>query len=157
MDPSQLSNQTKPRNYWLEGLLELGRNWALAVVIAGAGLTAFNTETVDGPVAWERWVFYACIWTSIVFMFLAVLRFDEGLTRLLKGKLARSLGFLLYACLVTLGIFIVILVGKFADNQTIVRACEDAKNRPEGRVYKADECVRLRAQRQAVIDRLEGR
>ncbi|MFB9112063.1 hypothetical protein QSH39_014860 [Xanthomonas arboricola pv. corylina] len=156
MDRDAICKEEKPRNYFLEGFLELGRNWALAVAIAGASTAAYHTETVDGPLNWERYVFAVGLAASIIWMFLAVIRFDEGLSRLLKRKSARVLGFLLYSLLITLGVALVILVGKFSDNKAIVSACDTYGISPTSKVYKADECTRLRSQRQALRDRLEG-
>ncbi len=157
MDQDAVCKEEKPRNYFLEGLLELGRNWALAVAIAGASTAAYHTETVDGPLNWERYVFGVGLAVSIIWMFLAVFRFDEGLSRLLKGKSARVLGFLVEFLLITLGAALVILVGKFSDNKAIVNACDTYGISPTSKVYKADECTRLRAQREALRDRLEGK
>ncbi|WP_131701253.1 hypothetical protein [Xanthomonas citri] len=156
MDQNAACETERPRNYWLEGLLELGRNWALAVAIAGASIAAYHTETVTGPVHWERYVFAVGLVASIVWMLLAVWRFDEGLTRILKKKSARILGFVLYSVLVFLGIALVLLVGRFRDNQAIVNACDTYGISPATKVYKADECTRLRSQREALRDRLEG-
>ncbi|MEG2805126.1 hypothetical protein [Stenotrophomonas sp.] len=142
----------------LESTLELGRNWALAVAISSAGTAAFYTETVDGPVNWEERVFIGCILASLAWMFFAVLRFDEGLTRALqgKGKVHRFAGLMLYGVLTLAGTLLVLQVGKFADNNAIVKICDSKADSPTSKIYKADECVRLRAQRQAKIDRLEG-
>lgn len=150
--------EDKPRNYWLEGLLELGRNWALAVAIAGAGLTAFRTETVTGPAGWERYVFMTSLFISLIWMFLAVLRFDEGASQKIKGKgkTIRLFGIFLYLLLVSMGTILVALVGKFSDNNAIVKICDTVINKPESKIYQADQCVRLRKQRQALLDRLEG-
>ncbi|WP_234346894.1 hypothetical protein [Xanthomonas citri] len=156
MHQNAVCEREKPRSYWLEGLLELGRNWALAVAIAGASMAAYHTETVTGPVHWERYVFAAGLVTSVIWMILAVWRFDEGLTRLLKKKSARILGFILYSLLTFLGIALVFLVGRFRDNQAIVSACDTYGTSPTTKVYKADECTRLRSQREALRDRLEG-
>ncbi|UXA66036.1 hypothetical protein [Xanthomonas prunicola] len=156
MDQNGVGHEQKPRNYFLEGFLELGRNWALAVAIAGASTAAYHTETVDGPVNWEHYVFAVGLAASVIWMFLAVVRFDEGLSRLLKRKSARVLGFLLYSLLITLGVALVVLVGKFSDNKAIVSACETYGTSPSSKVYKADECTRLREQRKALRDRLEA-
>ncbi|WP_267098732.1 hypothetical protein [Xanthomonas sacchari] len=150
-----MSAELKSRNYMLEGLLELGRNWALAVAIASAGITFFRTETIDGPIGWEKNIFIACIITSIAFMFIAVLRFDEGLSHRLKGRTSRILGLILYATLIATGFGLVLLVGEVADNNAIVKICDSPMATPDTRVYKADECVRLRSQRKALWDRLE--
>lgn len=77
----QMNDQTKPRSYLLEGTLELGRNWALGLAIASAGMIAYRTETVDGPSGWEEYVFWGCALASAGWILLAVLRFDEGLSR----------------------------------------------------------------------------
>jgi len=142
----------------LESTLELGRNWALAVAISSAGAAAFYTETVDGPVNWEVRVFIGCIVASLAWTFFAVLRFDEGLTRTLqgKGKLHRFAGWVVYGVLTLTGTLLVWQVAKFADNNAVVKICDSMASSPESKTYRADECVRLRAQRQAKIDRLEG-
>lgn len=147
------------RSQLLESTLELGRNWALAVAISSAGTAAFYTETVDGPVNWEERVFIGCILASLAWMFFAVLRFDEGLSRALqgKGRFHRLGGLALYALLTMVGTLLVLQVAKFADNNAIVKICDSKANSPDSRIYNADECVRLRAQRQAKIDRLEGK
>lgn len=151
-----MSIEMKPRKYMLEGLLELGRNWALAVAIASAGIAFFRTETIDGPVGWEENVFIACTITSIAFMFIAVLRFDEGLSQRLESRTSRILGLVLYAALTATGFGLVLLVSKVADNNAIVKICDSPVATPETRVYKADECVRLRSQRKVFWDKLEG-
>lgn len=145
------------RNYWFEGLLELGRNWALAIAIASAGMTAFHSETISGPVNWQIIVFWGCVILSVLWVLLAVVRFDEGLARRLTTKRARAFGVVLYCVLFLMGSGLVILIGQFSDNNAIVRVCESMADQPESKVYKARECVRLRAQRQDYIDRLEGR
>ncbi|CAD2245462.1 hypothetical protein [Xanthomonas arboricola] len=156
MNQPDLCKVKKPRSYWLEGLLELGRNWALAVAIAGASMAVYHTETVTGPVHWERYVFAVGLVISIMWMILAVWRFDEGLKWNIKKKSARILGFALDSLLIFLGITLVLLVGRFKDNQAIVSACETYGISPTTKVYKADECTRLRSQREAFRDRLEG-
>ncbi|KGK59591.1 hypothetical protein NC00_01335 [Xanthomonas cannabis pv. phaseoli] len=93
---------------------------------------------------------------SIVWMILAVWRFDEGLRWNIKKKSARILGFVLYSLLIFLGITLVLLVGRFRDNQAVVNACDTYGISPTTKVYKADECTRLRSQREAYRDRLEG-
>lgn len=146
-----------PRSKVLEAVLELGRNWALAVAIASAGAVAFYTETVDGPIEWEQWVSLACIFLSVIWMILATLRFYEIASfKLRKGVLRIASGALLFVLVIT-GIGIVVQVVKFADNNQIVKTCDSKLHEPESRIYKASECVRLREQRQARLDRLEGK
>lgn len=146
------------RNKFLEAILELGRNWALAVAISSAGAAAFYTETVDGPVQWERHVFVACLLVSIVWIGLATLRFDEVLSSALRkrGKLHIALGLVVFSALCLGGILLVLQVGKFADNNAIVKLCESKMDQPESRIHRADECVRLRDQRKTRLDRLES-
>lgn len=148
-----------PRNKMLEAILELGRNWALAVAIASAGTAAFYTETVDGPVQWERWVFLTCIFLSLIWMIFATLRFDEVASFKFrkKGKLHLALVAVLLIVVLSAGVGTVLVVGKFADNNQIVKTCDSKSHEPESRIYKASECVRLREQRQAKLDRLEGK
>lgn len=147
------------RNYFLEGILELGRNWALAVAIASAGLVANRTETVDGPLHWEQYVFTACVVTAVLWMVLAVLRFEEGLTHRVKGKgwLARFSALLLYAILAALGGSVIMLIGQISWNNEVVQICDSAEGRANSKIPQYDECKRLQAQRQIVMDKLEGR
>ena len=146
------------RSQLLESTLELGRNWALAVAISSAGTAAFYTETVDGPVNWEERVFIGCILASLAWMYFAVLRFDEGLSRAVagKGRLHRLGRWALFVGLTSAGTLLVWQVGQFADNNAIVKICDSKANSPKSKIYKAAECVRLRTQRKERIDRLEG-
>lgn len=152
-----MNDQPQPRSYLLEGTLELGRNWALGLAIASAGMIAYRTETVDGPSGWEQYVFWGCIVASAVWILLAVLRFDEGLSRKYvgMGKAVRAAGVILYLLLVSIGIGLVLLVGKFSDNNYIVKLCDAAAVRPNSTILEYDECKRLQQQRRVLFDRLE--
>lgn len=154
-----MTEQKIPRSHFLEGILELGRNWALAVAITSAGLVASRTETVDGPQHWEQYVFIACILTGLLWMVLAVLRFEEVVTHLIKGKhwFVRLAAFVLYACLAILGVAMIISIGQFSWNNEVVKVCDSANGHPDSKIPRYDECKRLHAQRQHVLDKLEGR
>ncbi|HGM5875905.1 TPA: hypothetical protein ACKP4S_000365 [Stenotrophomonas maltophilia] len=154
-----MTEENITRSYFLEGILELGRNWALAVAIASAGLVASRTETIDGPQHWEQHVFIACAMTACLWMVLAVLRFEEGLTHRVKGKgwLARFSALALYAFLAMLGVSVITVVSHFSWNNEVVQICDSAKGRADSKIPHYDECKRLQAQRQIVVDKLEGR
>lgn len=152
-----MNDETKPRSYLLEGTLELGRNWALGLAIASAGTIAYRTETIDGPPDWGQYVFWGCILASAAWVLLAVLRFDEGLSRKYvgMGRVVHAAGVTLYGLLIAVGIGLVLLVGKFSDNNHIVKLCDAAATRPNSRILEYAECKRLQQQRQALFDRLE--
>lgn len=71
------------------------------------------------------------------------------------GKAARAAGVSLYLLLVAIGIGLVLLVGKFSDNNYIVKLCDAAAARPNSTILEYDECKRLQRQRQALFERLE--
>ncbi|KOR44296.1 hypothetical protein ADT25_11105 [Xanthomonas oryzae] len=146
----------KTQSYWLEGLLELGRNWALAVAIAGAAITAHNTEIVQGTSAWGKHVFVAGLGVSILWVILACLRFHIVFSKHLKSKISAFFAFLLCCGLLTTGYCLVLLVGTISDNNAIVKICDSMGQNPNSKIYKANECVRLRKQREALRKRLEG-
>ncbi|WIX05224.1 hypothetical protein [Xanthomonas oryzae] len=148
--------EVKTQSYWLEGLLELGRNWALAVAIAGAAITAHNTENVQGTSAWEKHVLVAGLGVSILWVILACLRFHIVFSKHLKRKIAVFFALPLYFGLLTTGFYLVLLVGKISDNNAIVKICDTMGQHPFNDAYKLNECVRLREQREALKKHLEG-
>lgn len=154
-----MTEQKIPRSYFLEGILELGRNWALAVAIASAGVVASRTETIDGPQHWEQYVFTACVLTALLWMLLAVIRFEEVLTHLTKGKgwFVRVSALTLYAFLIMLGVTMIIGIGQFSWNNEVVKICDEADGLVDSKIPHYDECKRLREQRQIILDKLEGR
>lgn len=146
----------RERSAYLEGILELGRNWALAIAICSAGLVASRTETVNGPNHWEDLVFTACILLSLIWMALAVLRFDEVLVSELRTRYARLISRALIAILIFLGIGLVLGLAKFYEQDAIVRICDSVPDSTSSRIHSYDECVRLKAQRDALRERLES-
>lgn len=146
----------KDRNPYLEAVLELGRNWALAIAICSAGLAANATETVNGPQHWEEAVFIGCIVLSFAWIVMAALRFDESLVREVRVGRPHLISILVLATLIPLGIGIVVGLAKFSENLGIVRICDSVPNNVPSKIHSYEECVRLRVQRDALRQRLES-
>lgn len=154
-----MTQQSIYRNPFIEGILELGRNWALAVAVASAGMVAMHTETVDGPKGWEQYVAAICIVFSVCWMFLAGARFLEVVSHHAQGKGSRAKVWfaLLTVILIFTGVAIIKTVGQFAFNARVVKICESGTDPAKSKIPHYDECKRLAAQRKELSDRLEGR
>jgi hypothetical protein len=149
-------NNAEKHNQLLEATLELGRNWGLAVAIAAAGATAFHTEVVRGPENWQQHIATFTFFGSVIWMTIAVLRFEQRVLPTQKTKCAKAFGFIIVIFFVSLGIAITWLVASFSDNNHIVKLCESVKTEPTSKIYQATECVRLRQSRAEYKARLEG-
>ncbi|WP_115513011.1 MULTISPECIES: hypothetical protein [Xanthomonas] len=146
----------KEKNQRLEGILELGRNWALAVAIAGAGIAASKAEIVDSSGEWQKVVFLTCTFASLIWIALAVLRFDDVLTLESMAPRSHWISFALILTLLPLGGVIVYGVARFSDNAAIVKICESVPDTVESKIHEYDECVRLKKKRDALRAKLEG-
>lgn len=148
------------RNVYLEGILELGRNWALGVAITSAGIAALFTESVDGPKDWEQYFAAICVLFSIAWLFLAGLRFWEVVKAWMNGRPGKSgkvVGILVYAVLVLTATSILVSVKQFATNAQIIKICESGHSVSGSKIPEYNECKRLAAKRKDLSDRLEDR
>ncbi len=150
------SQKKRERNPYLEALLELGRNWALAVAICGAGLAAYSSETVNGPKDWQTPVFLICTLVALAWMVLATLRFDEAMVRALRSKYAHRVSFVVVVALLLLAFGLVWSLAKFSENRSIVKICDLVPTSEPSKIHAYDECVRLKAQRDELRKRLES-
>lgn len=153
--PPSPARSARPRNRILEGVLELGRNWATATVIALAGIAAYRTEPVTTDTPWTRGVAWVAFAVATAWIYLAVLRFGELLpvdSRSLKGK---AIDLLVFALLSFLGFGVILSIVRVSDNNHIVAICEQVADRPGSRVHQAPECRRLYERREWYPERLE--
>lgn len=155
---------------FLVGILELGRNWALAVAIAGAGLAVHRTEVVTGPPSLSNFIFYVCEIVALVWVYLSIERFiavafpdlpnrKGWWRRSTKRERARTLFIyaITYAMAYPSGMGMILLLAHLADNNRIVQICSDAKSANNAIIGSYDECKRLYKQRLEFIERLEGK
>jgi len=147
---------TKDREKLLDDLLSLGRNWALAIAIAGAGAAVHYSESVYEAGIWRGLLPTLCFLVAIVWIVLSIIRFDLTIQQHFERKLSRWLSRLLYVVLLGTGVTAVFFVTELAENNHIARMCDSVANEPGSRIHRAEECQRLYQHRAAYRQRLES-
>lgn len=144
------------REKLLDDLLSLGRNWALAIAIAGAGAAVHYSETVYEAGLWRGLLPTLCFLVSVVWIVLSIIRFDLTLQQHVERKRYRWLSRLLYVVLLGAGITAVFFVMELAGNNHIAKMCDSVANEPRSRIYRSEECQRLFKHRAEYRRRLEA-
>lgn len=166
---SKPAHASKPGDF-VGGLLELGRNWALAVAVAGAGLAAFGTELVTDPPWLTSAVFYTCLSVAIGWIWISVERFQAIAFPDLpsgKGWWDRSseserwrvfqIRATSYLVAFPAGLGIIIVIAHMADNNRVVQICSEAHTSNNKIIASYDECKLLYRKRLDLIEKLEGK
>lgn len=145
----------KNREKLLDDLLSLGRNWALAIAIAGAGAAVHYSESVYEAGLWRGLLPTLCFVVSVVWIVLSIIRFDLTVQQYFERKRSRWLSRLLYVVLLGTGIAAVFFVMQLAENTHIARICDSVASEPGSRIHRSEECQRLFKHRADYRRRLE--
>lgn len=151
-----MDDPIKNREKLLDDLLSLGRNWALAIAIAGAGAAVHYSESVFEAGLWRGLLPSFCFLVAVVWIVLSIIRFDLTLQQHVERKRWRWLSRLLYVGLLGLGITAVFFVMELAENNHIAKMCDSVANEPSSRIHRSPECQRLFKQRAEYRRRLEA-
>lgn len=151
-----MSNVRRNREKLLDDLLSLGRNWALAIAIAGAGAAVHYSESVYESGLWRGALPSLCFLVSLVWIVLSIIRFDLTLQQHFDRKQSRWLSRLLYVALLGVGITAVFFVMQLAESNHIARMCDSVANDPGSRIHRSQECQRLFQHRAEYRRRLEA-
>ncbi|MEG0184940.1 MAG: hypothetical protein RR704_15990 [Stenotrophomonas sp.] len=154
--PAPVPAPPKNREKLLDDLLSLGRNWALAIAIAGAGAAVHYSETVYEAGLWRGLLPTLCFLVSVIWIVLSIIRFDLTLQQYFERKLSRWLSRLLYVVLLGTGITAVFFVMQLAESNHIAKMCDSVASEPHSRIYRSDECQRLFKHRAEYRRRLEA-
>lgn len=147
---------TRNREKLLDDLLSLGRNWALAIAIAGAGAAVHYSESVYEAGLWRGLLPTLCFLIAIVWIVLSIIRFDLTIQQHFERTLSRWLSRLLYVVLLGIGITAVFFVTELASNNHIARMCDSVVDEAASRIHRSAECQRLYQHRAAYRQRLES-
>jgi len=128
---------------FLEGVLELGRNWAVAVAVAAFGAAAYHSEAVTGPWQEKGWMLATTYIFALVWVCMAILRFLDVMDVKTKGIRQTMKALLIASVLVGIGLTLVIQTATYADNAMLVRLCKDYRDKPTSAVHSDARCQRL--------------
>lgn len=81
------AGSTRNREKLLDDLLSLGRNWALAIAIAGAGAAVHYNESVYEAGLWRGLLPTLCFLVAIIWIVLSIIRFDLTIQQHFERKL----------------------------------------------------------------------
>lgn len=137
------ASKVAKKNKFVEGLLELGRNWAVAVALAALGIASYHGEAVFG--AWQNkgLIFGTIVSFSILWIGISILRFLDVVEARTKGFLQSMKAFFAVTILVSAGIGLLVLTASYADNAKIVRICNDYRSLPSSAAYNDALCQKL--------------
>lgn len=132
---------------FVEALLELGRNWAVAVAVAAFGAGSFHAEAVTGLWQNKNWVLGITFSFALLWVGLAIARFLTIVQPSTRGVIPTLKGLLATLILVGFGLAIVSQAGSHADNAMLVRLCSDYRDRPASAMHQHPPCQSLYLQR----------
>jgi hypothetical protein len=127
----------------VEGLLELGRNWAVAVAVTAFGAASYHGEGVVGIWQNRSLMLFVTIGFSLVWIAIAVLRFADVVQMPVKGLWRSALSLSVMAFLLFFGMGLVLQAASYADNAMFVRICSDYRMWPESAAHKDHRCQAL--------------
>ncbi|KAA3598987.1 hypothetical protein JY452_01070 [Stenotrophomonas maltophilia] len=151
-----VAGPTRSREKLLDDLLSLGRNWALAIAIAGAGAAVHYSESVYEAGLWRGLLPTLCFLVAVIWIVLSIIRFDLTLQQHVERRRSRWLSRLLYVVLLGTGITAVFFVTELAASNHIARMCDSVASEPASRIHRSAECQRLYQHRAAYRQRLES-
>lgn len=145
IDPASQTDAPKiaGKNKFVEGLLELGRNWAVAVAVAAFGTASYHGEAVTGTWQNKDLVLGTTAGFSILWIALSILRFLDVAEAPTKGVRQALKAWCAVIILVAFGAALVLQTASYADNAKIVRICNDYRSLPESAAYKDALCQKL--------------
>ena len=131
------------KNKFVEGLLELGRNWAVAVAVAAFGTASYHGEAVTGTWQNKDLVLGTAAGFSILWIAISILRFLDVVQAPTKGIRQTIKAWFAVTILVALGIGLVLQTASYADNAKIVRICSDYRSLPNSVAHNDELCQKL--------------
>lgn len=131
------------KNKFVEGLLELGRNWAVAVALAAFGAASYHREAVTG--AWQNkdLVLGTTVGFAIIWIAISILRFLDVVQAPTSGFRQTIKAWFAVTILVALGVGLVLQTASYADNAKIVAICSDYRSLPNSAAHNDELCQKL--------------
>lgn len=145
--PEKDKDSAKPegpqKSKFVEGVLELGRNWAVAVAIAAFGAASYHGEAVTGLWQYKKVMLYATMSFSLLWIAVAVSRFLDVVQVPVGGRRQAVKIIAVIALLFAAGLGLILQAASYADNSMLVGICSDYRSQPQSAAHKDPRCQRL--------------
>ncbi|WP_312770272.1 hypothetical protein [Pseudoxanthomonas mexicana] len=145
--PEEGKDSAKPRgpqkSKFVEAVLELGRNWAVAVAIAAFGAASYHGEAVTGLWQYKSVMLYATMSFSLLWIAVAVYRFLDVVQVPVGGARQTIKIMAVLALLLVTGLGLVLQAASYADNSMLVGICSDYRSQPQSAAHKDPRCQKL--------------
>jgi hypothetical protein len=137
------------KSKFIEAVLELGRNWAVAVAVAAFGAAAYHDEAVMGLWQYKNWMLFTTISFAVLWIAMAVYRFLD-VVEISVGGMRQALSTMgVITLLVLAGIGLVLQAASYADNRMFVKICSEYREVPSSAAHTDSRCQKLYSARAA--------
>ena len=153
-----MREQNEKHQKFLTSLLDLFKNWIVISAITATGFELYFTDAAIGRVGWPEIAGSIILVFAFVFLIVSSLCYSDPCQDMngicLKERFIRVFKSFLS---LSIGIFVFLSCINYQENKRIVHMCDQVFDKPNSKAYQAEECVRLRQQRQAIMNQLEGK